>query len=51
MSAGRAGVFTVMLPLASAAVGILWLGESAGALHGVALALALLGIWLATRQP
>ena len=50
MSAGRAGVFTVMLPLASAAVGILWLGESAGALHGVALALALLGIWLATRK-
>ena len=49
--ASRAGVFTVMLPLASAAVGIFWLGESAGPLHAVALALALLGVWLATRSP
>lgn len=46
--ASRAGVFTVMLPLASAAVGIFWLGEQAGPLHGVALGLALLGVWLAT---
>lgn len=48
--ASRAGVFTVMLPLASAAVGIFWLGEQAGALHGVALGLALLGVWLATSK-
>jgi drug/metabolite transporter (DMT)-like permease len=46
--AGRAGVFAVMLPIASSAVGIFWLGERAGPLHGVALALALLGVWLAT---
>lgn len=46
--ANRAGVFTVMLPIASSAVGILWLGERAGPLHGVALGLALLGVWLAT---
>lgn len=48
--ASRAGVFTVMLPLASAAVGIFWLGEQAGALHAVALGLALLGVWLATSK-
>lgn len=46
--ASRAGVFTVMLPIASSAVGILWLGERAGPLHAVALGLALLGVWLAT---
>lgn len=47
--ASRAGVFTVLLPLTSAAVGVLWLGEPAGPLHAVALGLALLGVWLATR--
>lgn len=46
--ASRAGVFTVMLPIASSAVGILWLGERAGPLHGVALGMALAGVWLAT---
>ena len=46
--APQAGVFTVMLPIAAAAVGVLWLGESAGAGHAVALALALLGLLLAT---
>lgn len=50
VSANRAGVFTVMLPLSSAAVGVLWLGEAAGPLHAAALALALLGVWLATRS-
>ncbi len=49
MPANRAGVFAVLLPVASASVGILWLGEVAGPLHGLALGLALLGVWLATR--
>jgi drug/metabolite transporter (DMT)-like permease len=42
-------VFTVMLPLAAAAVGIGWLGETATLQHGVALVLALAGVYLATR--
>ncbi|MCZ8235517.1 MAG: DMT family transporter [Inhella sp.] len=47
--AQQAGVFTVMLPLAAAAVGIGWLGETATLQHGVALVLALAGVYLATR--
>jgi drug/metabolite transporter (DMT)-like permease len=47
--AASAGVFTVMLPVGAAAVGVLVLGEPAGALHGVAFALALAGVVLATR--
>ena len=46
--ASQAGVFTVMLPLAAAAVGVLFLGETFGSAHGVALALALAGLLLAT---
>jgi drug/metabolite transporter (DMT)-like permease len=46
--ASRAGVFTVMLPLAAAAVGVLVLGERVGAMHGVALVLAISGLLLAT---
>ena len=46
--APQAGVFTVMLPIAAAAVGVLVLGEPFGAGHVVALALALLGLVLAT---
>ncbi len=46
--APQAGVFTVLLPLAAAAVGVLFLGEAAGAGHAVALGLALLGLLLAT---
>jgi drug/metabolite transporter (DMT)-like permease len=46
--ASRAGVFTVMLPLAAAAVGVAVLGERVGAMHGVALALAITGLLLAT---
>lgn len=45
----QAGVFAVMLPLAAAAVGIVWLGETATVQHGLALMLALLGVYLATR--
>lgn len=46
--APRAGVFTVCLPLAAAAVGVGWLGEHAGWGHALALALSLLGLLLAT---
>jgi drug/metabolite transporter (DMT)-like permease len=46
--ASRAGVFTVMLPLAAAAVGVLVLGERVGAMHLVALVLAVAGLLLAT---
>ena len=46
--ASRAGVFTVCLPLAAAAVGVLLLGEAAGAMHLWALVLALTGLLLAT---
>jgi drug/metabolite transporter (DMT)-like permease len=44
----RAGVFTVMLPISAALVGVLVLDERFGALHLVALALALAGLLLAT---
>lgn len=46
--AAQAGVFTVWLPIGAAAVGIGVLGEPFGALHGVALALAIAGVVLAT---
>ena len=46
--AQQAGVFTVMLPLSAAAIGVLFLGEAFVALHGLALALSLGGLLLAT---
>ncbi len=46
--APQAGVFTVMLPLAAAAVGITLLGEPFGPGHTIALVLALAGLLLAT---
>jgi len=46
--APQAGVFTVFLPLAAAAVGVGWLGEQAGWGHGMALAFSLAGLLLAT---
>jgi drug/metabolite transporter (DMT)-like permease len=46
--AARAGVFTVMLPVAAALIGIVVLGEPFGVAHGVAFALALAGLLLAT---
>lgn len=46
--AARAGVFTVMLPISAAAVGIMILGEPFGAAHMVAFALAVAGLLLAT---
>jgi drug/metabolite transporter (DMT)-like permease len=44
----RAGVFTVLLPLSAALVGVVALGESLGSAHLAAFALALLGLLLAT---
>ena len=46
--APQAGVFTVMLPITAALVGVLFLDEAFGALHLVALALAMSGLLLAT---
>lgn len=46
--ASRAGVFTVMLPVSAAAVGVLWLGEAFSAAQAGAFVLALLGVLLAT---
>ena len=44
----RAGVFTVMLPVSAALVGIVVLGEAFTAVHVLAFALALAGLLLAT---
>jgi len=44
----RAGVFTVMLPVSAALVGIVVLGESFTAMHVLAFGLALIGLLLAT---
>ncbi|MDP4300712.1 DMT family transporter [Leptothrix discophora] len=48
VSAARAGVFTVMLPLAAAAVGVGLLGERISSPQVAAYALALTGLLLAT---
>jgi drug/metabolite transporter (DMT)-like permease len=44
----QAGVFSVLLPVSAAAVGVGLLGERVGAAHIVAFVLALLGLLLAT---
>lgn len=46
--AAHAGVFTVMLPISAAVVGVLVLGESLSAMQMVAFGIALLGVLLAT---
>ncbi len=46
--ASSAGVFTVLLPVSAAAVGVLFLGERLSALQAAALGLALAGVVLAT---
>ncbi|MBZ8140002.1 EamA family transporter [Rubrivivax gelatinosus] len=46
--ASQAGVFTVMLPVSAALVGVVFLGEHFGAGHAAAFALALAGLLLAT---
>jgi drug/metabolite transporter (DMT)-like permease len=47
-SASQAGVFTVMLPVSATLVGVVFLGERLDALQGLALALALGSVLLAT---
>lgn len=46
--APRAGVFSVMLPVSAALVGVLFLGEAFGSGHAAAFVLALAGLLLAT---
>ena len=46
--ASAAGIFTVLLPVSAAAVGVLFLGEGISGLQAAAFALALLGVVLAT---
>ncbi len=46
--ASQAGVFTVMLPVSAALVGVTVLGEQLGMLQCIAFAIALLGVVLAT---
>ncbi len=46
--ASQAGVFTVMLPISAAAIGVLFLGETLTPLQVVAFGVALLGLVLAT---
>jgi drug/metabolite transporter (DMT)-like permease len=46
--ASQAGVFTVMLPISAAAIGVLFMGERLSALQTMAFAIALLGLLLAT---
>ena len=49
--AAQAGVFTAMLPVSAARVGVLVLGESLGLLQLLAFASALAGVLLATAPP
>lgn len=44
--AAHSGIFTIALPISASLVGVLWLGESFGAAHAFALALAAAGIAL-----
>ena len=46
--ASRAGIFTVLLPVSAAAVGVFYLGESFSVAQAGAFALALAGVVLAT---
>lgn len=46
--AAQAGVFTVMLPVSAAAIGVLFMGESLTAVQALAFGIALLGLVLAT---
>lgn len=48
ITANKAGVFTVFLPVSAATVGVLFLGESLSGLQILAFGVALLGVVLAT---
>ena len=46
--ASKAGIFTVFLPITSALVGVIFLGENFTVVHAIAFAFALAGVLLAT---
>ena len=46
--AAKAGIFSVMLPISAAVVGIVFLGENFTLMQAIAFAIALLGLLLAT---
>jgi len=46
--ASQAGVFTIMLPISAAAIGVLFMGERLTPLQLLAFGIALLGLVLAT---
>lgn len=48
--AASAGVYSVMLPISAAAIGVLVLGEPFGTSHAIAFALAIAGVVLATGR-
>ncbi|MBE2243268.1 MAG: DMT family transporter [Burkholderiaceae bacterium] len=48
--AASAGVYSVMLPISAAAIGVLVLGEPFGSSHAIAFALAIAGVVLATGR-
>jgi drug/metabolite transporter (DMT)-like permease len=48
VSAGQAGIFTVMLPISATMVGVLVLNERLHAVQASALGLAVVGLVLAT---
>jgi drug/metabolite transporter (DMT)-like permease len=50
VAAAQAGVFTVMLPLSAAAVGVLWLGERLSGVQLLAFGVALAGMLLVTLK-
>ena len=47
---GRAGIFLNLVPVFGAMIAVAYLGEEFHVYHGVALALVLVGIWLAERN-
>jgi drug/metabolite transporter (DMT)-like permease len=50
VAAAHAGVFTVMLPLSAAAVGVLWLGERLSGMQLLAFGIALAGLLMVTLK-
>jgi drug/metabolite transporter (DMT)-like permease len=49
--ASRAGIFTVLLPVSAAGIGLIFLGERFSAVQAAAFALAIVGVVLATWPP
>lgn len=47
---GRAGIFVNLVPVFGTAIAVLYLGEQFEGFHALALALVLVGIWLAERN-